>query len=117
MWVFTKDGFYSAVFDKYCQRDELMIRTRCKDDLCLLSKKLKGYFDESEIVESEHADYRFRMKVPKQSWAEYLSNSALDIDYANFKDHAVTAGDGLRKDAYYQVWTALYQWQSKALPA
>ena len=112
MWVFTKDGFFSAVFDKYCHSDELMVRARCKEDLCLLSKKLKGYCDESEIVELGQADYQFRMKIPKQSWAEYLSNSALDIDYANFKDHTLPAGDDLRKDIYYQVWTALYRWQS-----
>ena len=36
-----------------------------------------------------------------------------DIDYANVKDNILPAGDDLRQDAYYQVWTALYRWQSK----
>lgn len=26
------------------------------------------------------------------------------------KDNIVPAGNDLRKDAYYQVWTALYRW-------
>ena len=112
MWIFTKDGFFSAVFDKYCKSGELMIRSRCKDDLSRLSKKLHGYSDESEILEVEHADYRYRMKILKHEWADYLINCAYDIDYANVKDHITPAGDNSRKNAYYQVWTALYRWQS-----
>ena len=113
MWIFTKDGFFSAVFDKHCKNDELMIRSRCQDDLGRLSKKLHGYSDETEIFGMEHVDYRFRMKVSKHEWTDYLRNCVYDIDYANVKDNIIPAGDNLRQDAYYQVWTALYQWQSK----
>ncbi|MBL7178907.1 MAG: hypothetical protein ABIK98_05300 [Pseudomonadota bacterium] len=112
MWIFTKDGFFSAVFDKYCNRGELMIRSRCKDDLIRLSKKLYGYCDETKIVEMEYADYRFRMKIKKHMWSNYLTNCAMDIDYASVKDNIVPAKDDLRKDVYYQVWIALYRWQS-----
>jgi hypothetical protein len=113
MWMFTRDGFFSAVFDKYCKRGELMIRSRCKDDLDRLSKKLRGYSDKSAILEIKHADYHYRMKILKHEWADYLINCAFDIDYANVKDNIIPAGDDLRKDAYYHVWTALYRWQSK----
>jgi len=51
MWIFTRDGFFSAVFDKYCKRGELMIRSRCKNDLDRLSKKLRGYSDKPAILE------------------------------------------------------------------
>lgn len=112
MWIFTKEGFFSAVFDKYCNRGELMIRSRCRDDLGRLSKKLYGYQDGSKIFKIPHADYRFRMKATKNDWAEYLVNCALDVDYANVKDKIVPAGDNLRQDAYYQVWTALYSRQT-----
>jgi hypothetical protein len=112
LWIFTKDGFYSAVFDKYCNRGELMVRSHCKDDLCRLSKKLQGYCDDSQILEIEHADYQYRMKIKKHMWADYLTNCALDIDYADVKQSIIPAGEDLRKDAYYQVWVALYQWQS-----
>ena len=111
MWIFTKDGFFSAVFDRYCKRGEL-IRSRCKDDLIRLAKKLHGYSDESEIFEIEHIDYRYRMKITKKDWADYLTNCALDIDYANVKDNIVPVGDDLRQNAYYEIWTALYRWQS-----
>lgn len=112
MWIFTKDGFFSAVFDRYCKGGELMIRSRSKDDLGRLAKKLHGYSDESEILEVEKADYRYRMKISKHEWADYLINCAYDINYADVKENIIPAGDNLRKDAYYQVWTALYRWQS-----
>jgi hypothetical protein len=113
MWIFTKDGFFSAVFDRYCKGGELMVRSRCKVDLIRLAKKLQGYSDESEILKAEHIDYRYRMKITKKDWADYLMNCALDIDYANVKDNIVPVGDDLRQDAYYEIWTVLYRWQSK----
>jgi len=58
-------------------------------------------------------DYPYRMKISKNDWVDYMSNCAHDIDYANVKDNIVPAGDDVRQDAYYQVWTALYRWQSK----
>ncbi len=112
MWVFNKDGFFSAVFDRYCNRGELMIRSRCKEDLRRLCKKLHGYCDKSQILETKQGDYRYRMKINKHMWADYLTNCAFDIDYSNVKVNIVPADDNLRKDAYYQVWTTLYRWQS-----
>jgi len=112
MWVFLNEGFFSAVFDKYCKPNEMMIRARCKGDLVRLSKKLHGYSEDSDILEFENADYRYRMKVDRNMWADYLLNAALSIDYSNVKDTIIPAGDKLRHDAYYDVWTALYRWQS-----
>jgi hypothetical protein len=112
LWVFNKDGFFSAVFDRYCNRGELMIRSRCKEDLQRLCKKLHGYCDKAQILETKRGDYRFRMKINKHMWADYLTNGAFDIDYSNVKGNIIPADDDMRKDAYYQVWTALYRWQS-----
>ena len=89
-----------------------MIRSRCKEDLNRLSKKLHGYSDDSDILEVAQADYRYRMKISKHEWADYLINCAFDINYPNVKDNIIPSGDKLRNDAYYQVWTALYRWQS-----
>ncbi len=89
-----------------------MIRSRSKDDLSRLCKKLHGYCDESQILETKRADYRYRMKIKKQMWSEYLANSAFGINYPIVKDNIIPDRNDLRKDAYYQVWTALYRWQS-----
>jgi len=59
MWIFTKDGFYSAVKDKYCDDGELMIRARIKVDLERLLQKIES---DAEILTFGHADYRYRVK-------------------------------------------------------
>ena len=113
MWVFTKEGFFSAVWDKYCRGDEVMIRSHSKDDLCRLAKRIIGYCDEKQIFAAEDADYRYRIKMPKTVWSEYLADSALQIDYPSVKKNIIPDNDPLRKDAYYQLWETLYRWRSK----
>jgi hypothetical protein len=113
MWVFTKEGVFSAVWDRYCRGDEVMIRAHSKDDLCRLAKKIIGYCDENLIFEAEDADYRFRIKIPKTVWSEYLADCALQIDYPSVKENIIPDNDPLRKDAYYQVWETLFRWRSK----
>ena len=113
MWVFTKEGFFSAVWDKYCRGDEVMIRAHNKDDLCRLVKRMIGYCDQDLVFESEDADYRYRIKIPKTVWSEYLADCALQIDYPSVKNDIIADKDPLRKDAYYQVWEALFRWRSK----
>ena len=75
--------------------------------------KVHVYSDESEILGIKHSDYQYRMKITKNDWTDYLSNCAHDIDYANVKDNIPSVGDDLHQDTYYQVWIALYRWQSK----
>lgn len=112
MWVFTRDGFFSAVWDKFCTAEEIMIRARCREDLCRLSKKLQGFCDQSQILEMPYVDYRYRIKIFKQEWSAYLARCALDIDYASVKKSIIPAEDKLRERAYYGVWQTLYRWQS-----
>lgn len=113
MWVFTKEGAFSAVWDKYCRGDEVMIRSHSKDDLCRLAKRIIGYCDEGLIVEAAEVDYRYRIKIPKTVWSEYLADCALQIDYPSVKKNIIPDNDPLRKDAYYQVWETLFRWRSK----
>ena len=113
MWVFTKEGVFSAVWDRYCRGDEVMIRAHCKEDLCRLAKRIIGYCDEDTIFEAEDADYRYRIKIPKTVWSEYLADCALQIDYPSVKKAIIPDNDPLRKDAYYQVWETLFRWRSK----
>ena len=55
MWLFTRDGFYSAVHDDYCSPGELMIRARAKEDIERMLAKLK--IDDAEILVIKNADY------------------------------------------------------------
>jgi hypothetical protein len=113
MWVFTKDGFFSAVWDRDCRGDEITIRSQSRADLIRLIKKLTGYCDAADITDSAGADYRFRVKIPKHAWSTYLADCALRIDYSRVKDHIDPGDDPDRTDAYYRVYETLYRWRSK----
>ena len=107
MWLYTKDGFYSVVHDQYCKTDEVMIRARKRIDLENLSKhNIKG-----EIIKIDHADYRYRMPVKRQSWSSYLSAYTENLEYSNFKN-TLSHKDKSRHDAYFKCWDAMYTFQN-----
>jgi hypothetical protein len=108
MWLFTRDGFYSAVQDDYCSVGELMIRARVIEDLERLLDKLK--INDADILVIKNADYRYRVKLTPEQWAAYVAQEAAHIDYANFKN-SVAAEDPDRSSAYMKCWEAMYLFQ------
>jgi hypothetical protein len=108
MWLFTRDGFYSAVYDDYCNAGELMIRARVIDDLERLLKKL--HLDDADILVIKNGDYRYRVKLTSEQWAAYAASEAASIDYANFKN-AILTDDHQRVSAYMKCWEAMYLFQ------
>jgi hypothetical protein len=78
-----------------------------------LAKRLSGYCDEGQITENFGTAYRYSIKITKQAWSAYLTDCALQIDYPSVKETIVPVEDHLRRDAYFQIWEALYRWRSK----
>ena len=111
MWIFTKDGFYSAIKDKYCNEGELMVRARVRIDLERLLAKIDS---DAEILVIEQADYRYRVKLKTYQWVKYVGNAAADIDYDNVKG-TVTWHEPNRSTAYHDCWQALYRLQQAEL--
>jgi hypothetical protein len=113
MWVFTEDGFFSAVKDRYCKDGELVVRARVREDLIrfLNHMGLAG----GEILVFHQADYRYRVIIPADHWANYLKDRAEGINYDNFKNRVFATWDpigGDRHTAYHRVWLALYALQA-----
>lgn len=111
MWVFTTDGFYSAVV----HRDDpnmVMVRCRKEADAKALAKRLTTVMArEPEVQHTPHADYAYRLTALKAAWAWYLWQSSFDLDYPNFKD-AVAERQGLeRADIYHDVWSVMWEYQ------
>ncbi len=101
MWVFCKEGFFSAV----AHRDKpeyMMVRARFGGDLERLCAK---HGIKAEVTVTPEADYRYRMVFAKNVWAELMRREAEAIDYDNFKD-AVHEGT-VRDRAYMACWSAL----------
>jgi len=105
MWIFTKDGFYSAVEDR---RDSgrVVVRTRSKDDVIRLAKILKVRAFRS----SETADYPYRLYCSKTEWASYVTDVAEEIDYDNFKGAMEKRFNVDRMDQLHSVWEVMAGW-------
>ena len=101
MWIFNKNGFVSAV-RKNDHPDVLTIRARDKESLAELID-LTG----AELAKSPDGDYPYRIFVKPEVFAQWLSTSALDIDYDNFKSKVGKTRGYEFTDALHNVWVAM----------
>lgn len=110
MWLLTPTGFYSAVTAP--DRDQLQVRTRTAEDAERLIDAVFVDADYARIIVRRHADYRHRVLLSREQWADFVAGQAHAIDYGNFK-HAVAQRQGHdRARVYADVWAALYRLQS-----
>jgi len=112
MWMFTKDGFFSTVKDRYCGDNEVVVRARVREDLERFCARF-GIGAEA-IKTFSQADYAFRVQVLQSEWAQYVQDMAASIDYPNFKG-TVIARDHDRHRAYMECWQALHDWQEMTM--
>lgn len=105
MWVFCKNGFFSAVRHRG-NRNMVHVRARFEGDLERLC------FAHGVAPRVEHTpgnDYPWRMDFGKQKWSNIMKKEAEAIDYENFKS---AVHDGTKRDtAYMNCWWALRQQQ------
>jgi hypothetical protein len=92
-----------------CKEDEPLVRVRCKDDIDELQKLLKEEYQFSgKVIDSPKADYAYRMIVPREIFASFISSAAMEMDYDNFKN-TIRGKDYQRHDAYLRCWEAIYE--------
>ena len=109
MWVFTSDGFFTAV-SKQCRQDEIMIKANSRKDL---EKLLQSVNAQQPIQESPETAHRFHVILKKASWIQYLADYVEDLDYETVRDHIVTRNDTARHEAYQTVWTTMHNWMGR----
>jgi hypothetical protein len=86
MWVFTVDGFYS-VFQQteFCSPDEVVVRSRVREDLERMLARLERVFVDGEVPPSilsfVGTDYAYRAVVKRSEWADYLKGAGKDVTY------------------------------------
>lgn len=111
MWIYTKTGFFSVVHKVPCNKNELLVRSRSKVDIDKLQKLLKTKYQFSgEVIDTPKADYAYRMIVPREIFASFMSSAVMELDYDNFKN-TIRGKDYQRHDAYMKCWEAMYEWQ------
>ena len=108
MWLMTDFGFFSIV--KKEGEEHLTVRARKKEDLLNLKER---YLPSAGAIEvSDYTDYRYRVHVPRETFAEALRDIALDIDYPNFKNSVARKQGRARARVYEDVWHRLYDLQN-----
>lgn len=105
MWLVTQHGFYNVIqYPEDKERDWLTFKARRREDLEFLEKEFDGI--SNPIEESVDADYRFRLKVPRQT-AEFIVEYFVQaIDYPMFKERIYDVQPD-RHAAYLTVWATL----------
>ena len=104
MWLMTDFGFFSIV--KKEGEGHLTVRARKKKDLLSLKQR---YLPSAGAIEtSDYTDYRYRIHVPGEAFAEALR----DIAYPNFKSAVARKQGKARARVYEDVWHRLYGLQS-----
>lgn len=114
MWVFTTQGYFSAVAHKN-DKELIVVRSRALQDSEGLAawvntyraEHVGGAVGEVEVVAYQSSDYPWRVIITKQEWGQYLANEAASIDYTNYKDEVTRKQGRARHDIYARVWSAL----------
>ena len=100
MWVFTSNGFISAVRHRE-QPDSLMIRARDQDHL-------KALFPGEAISQTENADYRYRITISQAAFSQFMLSQIENLQYDNFKN---SIADHQYHDACSRVWGVMHSTQ------
>ena len=111
MWLYSTCGFFSIVHKPPCEKDEVLVRARCREDILKLQEVLNATLNfDGKPFRTSKADYAYRMVVPKGVMASFMAGLLMDLGYDNFKD-TIPSGDHLRHEAYFRCWDAMYDWQ------
>jgi hypothetical protein len=100
MWICLNFGFISAVQN---QRDPNGLAVRARR-----SGVLRQLFPTIEPIKSLDTDYRWRVYVSKQQFAEVMAKQMLGIKYTNFKD---STDDHELHELYSTFWHFAYKYQ------
>jgi hypothetical protein len=117
MWIFTRYGFFSVACARQANGsidpNTVMIRARLLSHLTNLQKRFPELADK-KVVTLPDRDYRHRLIVPKELWAEVLSALAREQDWSNFKDETARfGGHDDYEHALHEVWSVMYDLQLK----
>lgn len=113
VWVFTKDGFLSAV-QHDDDRSRMRVRARRREHL-------ESAFPGFDIVDLQDGDvihdYRWHLDVARGEWVDYLVGTAMDVDYTSHVKEAISGDDKQMYRAMLRVWTAMLELQTGELKA
>jgi hypothetical protein len=106
MLIFTRNAFLSIV--DHPQDDRfLVVRGRIVGDI-------ESLFPDAEVFEKPGADFRFQASIVRDKVAQRISHTVKEIHYDTFES---SIEDPDRRQAYIQVWSAMYEEQARRVDA
>jgi len=102
MLIFTRNAFVSIV-DHSSDDRFLIVRGRISGDI-------ESLFPEAEVFERPGSDFRYQASVTRDRVAHRIASVVKDIHYEAFE---ASVEDGDRRQAYLQVWSAMYEEQAR----
>jgi hypothetical protein len=102
MWVFSQDGFISAV-DNGVKPGYLAVRARDRQSLVPLSEMA-----EAEIEFTPNRDYQYRVYVTRAMFQDFMNLSIETLDYGNFKDRLKVSRGKVFAHAAGSVWATMH---------
>lgn len=103
MWLFTEDGFISAVATK---PGSGLLRVRARDRQSL--EDIATTFSLA-IEKSPDRDYPYRVEVTNEQFATWVAGKAGDIQYPNFKSRVYETRGSLFAHALSSVWSTMHE--------
>ena len=106
MWLFTVDGFVSAVEEQRGEhRGEIVVRAREAAALAALREVAPTL---TPTVVFSDSDYRYRAWLGREEWAQALAELGRRVVYDNFKSEVLRRqGPTSYEEALHTVWLAL----------
>ena len=104
MWIFTKQGFFSATLST-TKRGHIQVHARRRADLEALVAALPDELKQSRIIEAKESDYRWHIVMTPSKWMICLMKLSEEIDYSNFKSAAHQAGHDM--EPIHKVWATM----------
>lgn len=103
MWLFTDNGFVSAIrFDN--SKPEITVRARDKKSLNELIERTG-----KEIVTLSGTDYPYRLIIDEIEWSDYVAEKAMTIDYRNFKNRVYQTRGADFAHLLSEVWGVMLE--------
>jgi len=102
MWIFTETGFVSAVKKP---QDNGLISLRARNHASL--EAIAATYN-TEILNTPNGDYPWRTFITNEQLAAWLSETALNLDYSNFKSRAHKVNKSSKFiNALHDVWAVM----------
>jgi hypothetical protein len=96
MWIFLRHGFCSV---KDAGNGNLLARFRTENHAKHVALACGG----KPIRVTGSTDYKYRIEVSRDEFAEAMKQEIAEIDYPNFKD-SISSNDPDYADALHSIW-------------